>query len=79
VQDELDRIIEKTFLSDHVTSVCDICVFSCYTGLAYADVKKLTRADIVTGIDGEQWIYLPKKDGSFHQATTLIQFKMLQD
>ncbi|MBT1696080.1 site-specific integrase [Fulvivirgaceae bacterium PWU4] len=57
LQDELDRIIEKTFLSDRLTSVRDIFVFSCYTGLAYADVKKLTRADIVTGIDGEQWIY----------------------
>ncbi|WP_281765088.1 site-specific integrase [Neptunitalea lumnitzerae] len=31
-------------------------LFSCYTGLAYADVKKLTNDDIIKGIDGYQWI-----------------------
>ncbi|HAI44649.1 MAG TPA: recombinase, partial [Maribacter sp.] len=36
--------------------VRDIFVFCCFTGLAYADVKKLTNADIVIGSDGEKWI-----------------------
>ncbi len=31
-------------------------MFCCFTGLAYADVKKLTHDDFVTGIDGELWI-----------------------
>ncbi|HEY4194200.1 MAG TPA: site-specific integrase [Mucilaginibacter sp.] len=30
---------------------------SCYTGLAYADVKKLRRSEIFTGLDGQQWIF----------------------
>jgi len=33
-----------------------VFVFCCFTGLAYADVKKLTHDDFVTGIDGELWI-----------------------
>ncbi len=45
------------FLTDRLSQVRDIFVFCCYTGLAYADVQKLTRADIVTGIDGEKWIH----------------------
>lgn len=35
----------------------DIFIFSCYTGLAYCDVEKLTPSDISTGIDGEKWIF----------------------
>lgn len=36
--------------------VRDIFIFSCFTGLAYADVKKLTVQNIVIGIDGHKWI-----------------------
>ena len=35
----------------------DIFLFSCFTGLAYIDVKNLTKAHISIGIDGEKWIF----------------------
>lgn len=54
--DELDNMATKRLVSDRVAQVRDIFVFSCYTGLAYADVKKLKRSEIVTGIDGQKWI-----------------------
>jgi site-specific recombinase XerD len=53
---ELDKIIKKDFQNERLSIVRDIFVFSCYTGLAYADVKKLTRTEIITGVDGELWI-----------------------
>ena len=53
VEEELNRIIEKTFLMPRMSQVRDIFIFCCYTGLAYADVEKLTREEITTGIDGE--------------------------
>lgn len=31
-------------------------MFSCYTGLSYADAKKLTVNDIAKGVDGKLWI-----------------------
>ncbi len=31
--------------------------FCCFTGLAYIDVKNLTKSHISHGIDGEQWIF----------------------
>ncbi|MEM6541541.1 MAG: site-specific integrase, partial [Bacteroidota bacterium] len=31
-------------------------VFSCYTGLAYIDVRNLTEKNIIRGIDGGFWI-----------------------
>ncbi len=55
--DELNRIIEKKFVMPRMSQVRDIFVFCCYTGLAYADVKKLTTDEITIGIDGEKWIW----------------------
>lgn len=53
---EIQAIHSKKFKNrlDHVR---DIFLFSCYTGLAYADVKKLKRSEIGVGIDGEKWIF----------------------
>ena len=34
----------------------DIFLFCCYTGLAFADVKKLSSDDIVINISGKKWI-----------------------
>ncbi len=56
-QEELIAISTKTFIAPRINQVRDIFLFSCYTGLAYADVKKLSRSEISTGIDGEKWIF----------------------
>ena len=53
---ELQAIAEKHFSIPRLAIVRDIFLFSCYTGLAYADVKKLRRSEIIIGIDGEKWI-----------------------
>ncbi|MFA6152795.1 MAG: site-specific integrase [Chitinophagaceae bacterium] len=55
-QDELNRINNKEFSIERLDHVRDIFLFSCYTGLAYVDVKKLKRTNIVKGVDGGQWI-----------------------
>lgn len=54
---ELAEIVGKQFPIERLAIVKDIILFSCYSGLAYADVLKLKRSDIVIGIDGEKWIY----------------------
>ena len=53
---QLDKIINRKIESERVAQVRDVFVFCCYTGLSYADVKKLSRKEISTGIDGEQWV-----------------------
>ena len=58
---ELDAIVKKNFENERLNMVRDIFVFSCYTGLAYADVKKLKRSEIEKGVDGEQWIFTPRQ------------------
>jgi len=54
---ELDKVRTKVFPTDRLNYVRDIFLFSCYTGLAYADVKKLKRTEIAPGIDGSFWIF----------------------
>ena len=56
-QEEIQKIYSKVFVSDRLNLVRDIFIFSCYTGLAYIDVKQLTRLNISIGIDSEKWIF----------------------
>jgi site-specific recombinase XerD len=56
-EEELYRIYNKRFSSERLTLVKDIFIFSCYTGLAYVDVKGLKKDHIAIGIDGEKWIF----------------------
>ena len=54
---EIQTIIEKEFKTERLSLVRDIFLFSCFTGLAYIDVKNLTKSHISYGIDGEKWIF----------------------
>ncbi len=55
-EEELSRIITKTFGNKRLDQVRDIFVFSCFTGLAYIDVKQLVEDDIRTSFDDGMWI-----------------------
>ena len=55
--EEINVIETKEFKMPRLQHVRDLFIFSCYTGLAYADVMSLTQKSIVLGIDGERWIY----------------------
>ncbi len=54
---ELEILRNKNITVQRLDQVRDIFLFSCYTGLSYADVIMLTRKDISIGIDGDQWIF----------------------
>lgn len=55
-QEELARIEELDIGIRRLYTVRDVFVFSCYTGLAYVDIEKLTPDNLVKGIDGKLWI-----------------------
>jgi site-specific recombinase XerD len=59
--EELGLIRSKYFSMERISQVRDIFLFSCYTGLAYADVKKLKRSEICIGVDGEKWIFTSRQ------------------
>lgn len=56
-KEEIRSIYQKKFLSEQLTQVRDIFLFSCYTGLGYSDVKHLSASNVSIGIDGDQWIF----------------------
>ncbi|RKR83489.1 site-specific recombinase XerD [Mucilaginibacter gracilis] len=78
--EELQEMAVKDMATDRLTQVRDIFLFCCFTGLAYADVKKLRRWEIVTGVDGEKWLSInrlktdvPSRIPLLPTAMTLIQ------
>ena len=55
-ENELQTITDKTLSIERLAIVRDIFLFSCYSGLAYADVKKLKKSEIIIGQDSEKWL-----------------------
>ncbi|MGI8951662.1 MAG: hypothetical protein ACR2FN_08770 [Chitinophagaceae bacterium] len=53
---QLKAIAQKKFTIERLSLVRDIFLFCCFTGLAYADVKKLKQSEIAVGVDGGKWI-----------------------
>jgi len=58
-QEELVLLEGCPLPSDRLQRVRDVFVFSCYTGLAYADVSKLSSFHIQQ-INGQEWIILDR-------------------
>lgn len=58
---ELQTLMTKEITNIRIKQVRDIFLFSCFTGLAYIDAKRLKRSQIVPGIDGEEWIFTSRK------------------
>lgn len=56
LEHEIQAIADKDFATSRLDQVRDVFLFCCFTGLAYSDVKKLTRDHVIIGIDGERWI-----------------------
>jgi integrase len=60
-KEDLQKIASVQFPTERSGQVRDIFLFCCYTGLAYADIKKLKRSEIAIGIDGERWIFTSRQ------------------
>ncbi|GHC60510.1 site-specific integrase [Ulvibacter litoralis] len=56
-EEEIQTMLNKDFKTERLSLVRDIFLFSCFTGLAYIDVKNLTKLHISIGIDGEKWVF----------------------
>ncbi len=70
--DELQKITKRQFGTARLSQVRDFFLFSCYTGLSYADVQKLNIEDIGIGVDGERWIFTYRKKTDTRAAIPLL-------
>lgn len=55
-EQEIDIIMHKKFASERLERIRDIFIFSCFTGLAYIDVKNLRQSNIRTSFDDGLWV-----------------------
>ncbi len=60
-EEELKLIINKKFNNVRIDQVRDCFVFSCFTGLAHADLIRLSPQNIVTASDGKKWIKINRQ------------------
>ena len=75
--EELQAIENKTFGIPRLQLIKDLFVFSCYTGLSYGDVMKLTNQNLCIGIDKKQWIYSQREKTSITVKIPLLSKAML--
>jgi integrase len=59
--DELKQLEAYEFSQPRLQQVKDWFVFSCYTGLAYNEIKNFRKKNIVTGFDGQLWIEMVRE------------------
>jgi site-specific recombinase XerD len=71
--EEIKSIHDKHFSMERLAQVRDIFLFCCYTRLAYVDIQKLTRDEIVTGVDGEKWIFTHREKTESVSKIPLLQ------
>ncbi|SLK04403.1 Site-specific recombinase XerD [Salegentibacter salarius] len=53
---ELSNLETYEFPVERLDRVRDLFVFSCYTGISYVDIMKLTKDNISIGLDRNKWI-----------------------
>ncbi|MDC6367780.1 MULTISPECIES: site-specific integrase [Flavobacteriaceae] len=69
---ELRSLIDQEFDIPRLEQIRDIFVFSCFTGLAYVDVKKLSSNHIVLGLDGKRWIKIKRSKTDSRSVVPLL-------
>lgn len=71
--EELQRILQKKMPCGRLEQVRDVFIFSCFTGLAYIDVRNLTKDNIRTSFDGKLWIMTHR-----HKTQTSVNVPLLK-
>lgn len=72
-EEELTKIMIKKFPTKRLEQVRDVFLFSCFTGLAYIDVKRLSKDDIRTSFDGNLWILTKRKKSDVAVTVPLMK------
>jgi site-specific recombinase XerD len=69
---ELKALEEKNITIERLDKVRDAFLFSCYTGLSYSDLAKLTSKDITIDVDGKKKIVIYRQKTKSRSAIPLL-------
>ena len=75
--DELKLIIEKDISNERLDRIRDIFLFSCYTGLAYIDIKNLKEENLCKGFDGNIWIMTKRQKTNVQTHVPLLSIAQI--
>jgi site-specific recombinase XerD len=70
-QEEIDILINKPLVGK-LEQVRDMFVFCCYTGFAYAELRRFTPSDVIVGIDREKWLSIKRQKTGTRESVPLL-------
>lgn len=73
LKEDVERLMMCAPSHPRYELVKDLFIFGCFTGLAYADIKKLTRNNIQSFFDGHQWIISRRKKSDIASNVRLME------
>lgn len=60
-KEELETLMYAKFSDTQLERTRDVFMFQCYTGYAYAEVSRINRDHLQTGIDGSMWCSIQRQ------------------
>ena len=70
---DLKKLMETPVDRPNLQRVRDWFLFATFTGLAYADLKRLSEKDITQAADGTQWIHIRRRKSDVPSAIRLLE------
>lgn len=74
--EDLKLLMERQIDAPNLQRVRDWFIFSTFTGLAYADLKRLSEEDISQAPDGTWWIHVNRQKTGSRSAIRLLDIPM---
>jgi len=71
-KDELQRLEDVEITLPRLSTVRDVFIFCCYSGLAYAEVHALRPEHIYTGLDDDKWLKIFRKKTKKEYSVPLL-------
>jgi site-specific recombinase XerD len=73
ITEDINKLVSAEFKSEILERSRDIFLFACYTGLAYSDIKQLSRDHIKLDFDGSYFIKKTRQKTSGMTIVPLLQ------
>ena len=74
--EDLKKLMETPVEKPQLQFVRDMFIFSTFTGLAYADLKRLTTSDITRADDGSWWIHICRQKTDTPSSVRLLDIPL---
>lgn len=71
--EEILKLKKLKLSNPTLNNVLNTFLFQCFTGLSYSDVKKISKTNLITGVDGKLWISMTRTKTKQTFSVPLLQ------